>query len=137
MTQDPNTPEPRLGCGAAIVVDGRILLIRRLKAPEAGCWGLPGGKVDLYEPSPAAAAREIAEELGIVIACDRLLCIADHIDAQAGLHWACPIYLAETYEGEPRLMEPTKHAAFGWFALDAIPEPLTTVTRAALKALGR
>jgi ADP-ribose pyrophosphatase YjhB (NUDIX family) len=129
--------EPRVGCGAAIVVDGRILLVRRLKDPEAGAWGLPGGKVDLYEETPAAAVREIAEELGVVIRADRLLCVADHIDRAAGLHWTCPIYLAETLEGEPRLMEPEKHAAFGWFDLDALPAPLTTVTGAAVKALGR
>jgi ADP-ribose pyrophosphatase YjhB (NUDIX family) len=30
-----------------MVRDGRILLMRRLKAPEAGCWGIAGGKVDL------------------------------------------------------------------------------------------
>jgi 8-oxo-dGTP diphosphatase len=59
--------EPRVGCGAAIVADGRILLIRRLTAPEAGHWGIPGGKIDLFEPAPAAAAREIAEEIGIMI----------------------------------------------------------------------
>jgi ADP-ribose pyrophosphatase YjhB (NUDIX family) len=127
--------EPRLGCGAAIVVDGRILLVRRLKDPEAGCWGLPGGKVDLYEETPAAAVREIAEELGVVIRAERLLCVADHIDPEAGLHWVCPIYLAETFEGEPRLMEPDKHAAIGWFALEALPGPLTTVTVAAVRAL--
>jgi 8-oxo-dGTP diphosphatase len=135
MSRLGRTMEPRLGCGAAIVVEGRILLIRRLKAPEAGRWGLPGGKVDLYEETPAAAAREIAEELGIGIRTDRLLCVADHIDRDAGLHWVCPIYLAEAFEGEPRLMEPDKHADFGWFALDALPEPLTTVTVAAVRAL--
>jgi 8-oxo-dGTP diphosphatase len=126
--------EPRLGCGAAIVVGGAILLVRRLKEPEAGFWGLPGGKVDLYEETPLAVAREIAEELGVTIRPERLLCVADHIDAAAGLHWTCPIYLVNRFEGEPRLMEPDKHAAFGWFAVDALPAPLTTVTVAAVKA---
>ena len=26
--------------------DGRILLVKRVRPPEAGCWSLPGGKVD-------------------------------------------------------------------------------------------
>lgn len=57
--------EPRLGCGAAIVIDGRILLVRRLRDPEAGRWGLPGGKVDLYETVAAAIEREIKPTLTI------------------------------------------------------------------------
>ncbi len=43
--------EPRLGCGAAIIQDGEVLLIQRRCEPEAGHWGLPGGKVDWLEPA--------------------------------------------------------------------------------------
>jgi ADP-ribose pyrophosphatase YjhB (NUDIX family) len=59
--------EPRVGCGAAIMRDGKLLLIQRRREPEAGHWGLPGGKVDLYETMAAAAEREIFEELGLTI----------------------------------------------------------------------
>ncbi|MCT7919676.1 NUDIX domain-containing protein [Burkholderia pseudomallei] len=62
-----HTEQPRVGCGAAIVRDGRILLIKRKRAPEAGCWGLPGGKVDWLEPVERAVCREIEEELGIAL----------------------------------------------------------------------
>jgi ADP-ribose pyrophosphatase YjhB (NUDIX family) len=127
--------EPRVGCGAAIIVDGRILLIQRRHAPEPLHWGLPGGKVDWLEPAPRAAEREVREELGIVIRADRLLCLSDQIDADAQSHWLAPVYLVERFEGEPRLMEPDKHRDFGWFALDALPAPLTAATRLALAAL--
>ncbi len=127
--------EPRVGCGAAIVVAGRLLLLQRLHAPEALHWGLPGGKVDWLEPVVTAVAREVLEELGLVIRPERLLCVVDQIDATAGTHWLAPVYLVARYEGEPRLMEPHKHAAFGWFPLDALPAPLTAATRGALGAL--
>jgi ADP-ribose pyrophosphatase YjhB (NUDIX family) len=39
-----------------VIRDGRILLIQRRKQPEAGAWGLPGGKVDWMEPAAVAAA---------------------------------------------------------------------------------
>lgn len=127
--------EPRLGCGAAIIVDGRILLIQRRHAPEPLHWGLPGGKVEWLEPVVAAVAREVREELGIVIRPRRLLCLCDQIDPAAGTHWLAPVYLLDRYEGEPRVMEPDKHVACGWFPLDALPTPLTKATRMALEAL--
>lgn len=127
--------QPRLGCGAAIVQDGRLLLVRRLRAPEAGCWGLPGGKVDWLEPVEQAVRREIEEELAIRLTALALLCVVDQIDAQHGEHWLAPVYLAETFEGQVRNVEPEKHSDVAWFALDSLPEPLTVATRRALSAL--
>lgn len=128
-------PEPRVGCGAAIVEDGRLLLIQRRHAPEAMHWGLPGGKVEWLEPVATTVAREVFEELGIVIRPTLLLCLTDQIDPAAGTHWLAPVYLVQAYEGTPRVMEPDKHVAIGWFPLDELPEPLTLGTRLALPAL--
>lgn len=127
--------QPRLGCGAAILRDGRILLVQRRREPEADHWGLPGGKVDWLEPVASAAAREIAEELGLVIRPRDLLCVVDQIDARRGEHWVAPVYLVEDAEGEPVLREPAALAGHGWFPLDALPSPLTAATRAAVAAL--
>jgi 8-oxo-dGTP diphosphatase len=127
--------EPRVGCGAAIVVDGRVLLVRRLTDPEAGHWGIPGGKIDLFEDAAAAVAREIAEEIGLAIEPRDLLCVVDQIDRTAGTHWVAPVYLVERFSGTPAIAEPDKHDRLDWFPLDALPAPLTTPTRAAVAAL--
>ena len=80
------------GCGAAILDDeGRLLLIQRLREPEAGAWGLPGGKIDFGERAADTARREILEELGIEIELTGLACIAETIDAGDGRHWVAPI----------------------------------------------
>jgi ADP-ribose pyrophosphatase YjhB (NUDIX family) len=129
--------EPRVGCGVAMVVDGKILLMRRLNAPEAGHWGIAGGKIDLFETARAAAEREIAEELGVQVSADTLLCFVDQIDRAASVHWVSPVYLAERFVGEPRILEPHKHADLGWFDLADPPLPLTTAAAAAIKALAR
>ena len=127
--------EPRLGCGAAIVIDGRILLVRRLSDPEAGCWGLPGGKVDLFETAAAAVEREIREELGIEIAAGKLLCLVDQIDKLKGEHWFAPVFLITKFIGDARILEPDKHDGLAWFPLDAVPDALTRSTIEALHVL--
>ena len=127
--------EPRVGCGAAIMVDGRILLLRRLTPPEAGCWGLAGGKIDLFETAEAAMRREVAGELGITVGGADWLCWVDQIDRDVGTHWVAPVYRVRDFTGTPRNCEPGKHEGPEWFALDALPADLTTPTRIAVAAL--
>jgi ADP-ribose pyrophosphatase YjhB (NUDIX family) len=130
-----SAPAPRLGVGAFIRDPvGRLLLVQRRREPEAGHWGLPGGKVDFGETVEAAVRREIEEELGVALRLDGLLCLVDQIDRAAGTHWVAPVYRAAVAAGEPVNREPAALAAIGWFALDALPQPLTLATRAALAA---
>ena len=59
---------PRVG-SAVIVRDeaNRILLGKRNKDPQRGCWVLPGGKIHAFERIAEAAAREMEEETGLKI----------------------------------------------------------------------
>lgn len=131
------TSAPRLGVGAFIRDEsGRLLLVQRRREPEAGHWGLPGGKVDFGETVEAAVLREIEEELGVALRLDGLLCLVDQIDRSAGTHWVAPVYRAAITAGDPVNREPAALAAIGWFSLDALPQPLTLATRVALEAAG-
>jgi ADP-ribose pyrophosphatase YjhB (NUDIX family) len=129
------TQHPTVGCGAAVVRDGKLLLVQRLTEPEAGCWGLPGGKVDPFEPLHDAVRREIQEELGIVIEDAALLCLVELIDRAGDEHWVAPVYRVAEFSGEPENREPTKHGGVGWFTLDALPADLTIAARQAATAL--
>lgn len=124
---------PRVGVGAAILRDGKLLLIRRKRSPEAGFWSLPGGKVDPFETIADAARREIDEELGITLGALRLLCVVDHMADDE--HWVAPTFLAEAFVGEPAIREPEKHSEMGWFGLQALPSPLAQSVEAAVAAL--
>ena len=44
---------------------GRVLLVRRGRAPSAGEWTLPGGRVEAGESSDAAVLRELREETAV------------------------------------------------------------------------
>ncbi|MFW7267993.1 NUDIX domain-containing protein [Gluconacetobacter sp. Hr-1-5] len=136
MTASPQpAPIPRVGCGAAILDDGRLLLVLRRRDPESGHWGLPGGKLDPYETVADATIREIAEELGITITLTRLLCVVDQIDRPRATHWVAPVFLATIQGGTPAIREPHALADWGWFPLTALPVPLTEATRQALAAM--
>ena len=63
----PGIDFPGLGVGLAILRDGKLLLCRRMKAPESGHWNIVGGKVDQMEPAADAAKREAEEETGLTI----------------------------------------------------------------------
>jgi len=53
---------------AVIFLDGRIMAAKRLAGGPSGFkWEFPGGKVEAGEQPQSALAREVAEELGMVI----------------------------------------------------------------------
>jgi ADP-ribose pyrophosphatase YjhB (NUDIX family) len=58
---------PRIGVGAIILHEDKVLLVRRGQSPSFGKWSLPGGLVELGETTVEAIAREIMEECSIKI----------------------------------------------------------------------
>jgi 8-oxo-dGTP diphosphatase len=58
---------PRVGVGAVVLRNGRVLLVRRGAEPALGLWAIPGGGLKLGETLQQGAEREILEETGIVI----------------------------------------------------------------------
>ena len=105
----------------------------RNKAPEKEYWSIPGGKVELFETFEEAVKREVKEETGVEIEVIRLLGICDHIIKNEETHWVSPSFLCKITNGEPRIMEPTKHLDMKWFALDKLPEKITMTTQDAIQ----
>jgi 8-oxo-dGTP diphosphatase len=58
---------PFLAVSAAIVRDGKILVVRRARPPAHGVYTLPGGVVEVGETLTEAVAREVREETGLAI----------------------------------------------------------------------
>ncbi|GLZ06989.1 NUDIX hydrolase [Actinomadura sp. NBRC 104412] len=59
--------------GIAVDGDGRMLMIRRGRAPSAGLWSVPGGRVEPGESDEAAVVRELREETGLEVSVGRLV----------------------------------------------------------------
>ena len=89
-----------------ILIDdaGRVLVTRR--APDAhqgGLWEFPGGKVETGECVSQALARELKEELGVLVETSESLMVLEHDygDQQVRLE----ILRVTSWLGEPRGLE--------------------------------
>lgn len=131
----PGLSFPGVGAGLAILREGKILLYRRRKAPEAGFWKILGGKVDHMEPAAEAARREAQEESGLAIQSLSFLCFSEQIIEKDRQHWLSLIYMCDDFAGEPQLAEPDKFFELGWFSASNLPQPLSRFTMDAVKTL--
>jgi len=68
MTDARRYPDrPFLAASAAIVRDGKVLVVRRANPPAGGLFSLPGGVVEVGETLHEAVAREVHEETSLTI----------------------------------------------------------------------
>lgn len=70
---------PIVGVGALVLVDGRVVLVKRAHEPLKGEWNLPGGVVELGETLEAACAREVREETGLEVRVGPVIEVFDRI----------------------------------------------------------
>jgi mutator protein MutT len=122
-----------VSAGAMIINDkGEVFLSKRSKNTrnEREHWETPGGGVELGEALEAAVRREMMEEYGIELDIIEQWPAADHFIPAEGQHWVATTFLAKVRAGQtPKIMEPDKCDAIGWFPLDELPTPLTLITQ--------
>jgi 8-oxo-dGTP diphosphatase len=94
---------PIVGVGAVVIVDGKVVLIRRRYEPLAGQWSLPGGTLEVGETLEAGAAREILEETGLVVEVGPVIEVFDRIlvdpDHRVRYHFVLIDYLCRPIGG--------------------------------------
>jgi ADP-ribose pyrophosphatase YjhB (NUDIX family) len=130
---------PVLGAAAVVIHEGKVLLIRRGKAPDAGEWSIPGGAVELGESVEEALRREIREETGLEIAVGAFLEVYERIERDAGgvrFHFAILDYAATVIGGTLRAGDDAADAVFadpadlGRYALaDSVRRVISAATR--------
>ena len=122
-----------VGVGAWIVNDkGEVLLVKRSQQAknEKGKWEIPGGAVDFGETLEQAIKREMKEELGIDIEIIEQWTAKDHIISEDKQHWIPTTFLVRAAKGQiPKIQEPHKHDALGWFLPDKFPAPLSIISQ--------
>jgi 8-oxo-dGTP diphosphatase len=101
---------------ALITRDGDVLMQRRPPTKQHGdLWEFPGGKVEPDEESAAALARELLEELGIVIDPRSFGFVARAVDTEAQI--GIDLFVCRDWTGEPQCLE---GGAIAWFTPTAV-----------------
>jgi 8-oxo-dGTP diphosphatase len=119
---------PFLAVSAAIVRDGRILLVRRARPPAHGLFSLPGGLVETGETLTEAVRREVAEETGLAIDPIALAGFREAImrdsEQRVERHFVILAFAARWQGGEPILNEELNEAR--WVTREELADLPTT-----------
>jgi 8-oxo-dGTP diphosphatase len=110
--------QPLIGVGAIIVEQGRVLLIKRGKAPLLGEWSIPGGMLEVGETLRQGAEREALEETGLQVRATELLGVFERIvpdeENRTMYHYVLIDFLCERVSGDLRASGDAADAC--WFA---------------------
>jgi 8-oxo-dGTP diphosphatase len=108
----------RVGVATLLLRDGQLLLGLRKGSHGAGTWACPGGHLEFGESFEAAAARELAEETGIVLppTAFKVYGATNDFFEGEGKHYVTMFLTAHCPTGvEPKRLEPEKCAEWRWF----------------------
>lgn len=100
---------------ALIVKDKRLLLVHNVKHGTLRIEP-PGGKIHDGETREAAVAREVMEELGIEVRVKGQLSAHPTDSPEGG--FIVHMFVCEITAGAPRVVEPDKIPAFGWYSVE-------------------
>ncbi len=111
---------PKLDSRAAVIREGRILLVRE----RDGLWAMPGGWVDVDQTIASNLVKEAREEAGIEVKAGRL--VALHEYSRRNCRRPFPYNIIKAFvlcepQGEPLLEKNPETDATGWFAPDSLP----------------
>ena len=124
---------PYLAVSAAIIRNGKVLIVRRARSPALNLYTLPGGTVELGEALTDAVIREVREETALTIEpvapAGHREVIARDSEGRIKRHFVILCFAARWLAGEPvlndelddaRWIDPSELGAYR--TTDGLPE---------------
>jgi len=97
---------------AQMIADGRVLVQQRPEGSSLpGLWEFPGGKIEPGESPEAALARELDEELGVVVDPAALVPLTFASAPLGDRHLVLLLYRIDAWQGTP---QPRHASALAW-----------------------
>ena len=135
---------PILAVSAAVVRDGKVLVVRRARTPARNLYTFPGGAVEIGETLTEAVTREVHEETALKI---EPVALAGHREAivrdaegRVERHFVILCFASRWLAGEPALNEELDDAR--WLVPAELSglrttEGLAEIAAAAVERLGQ
>jgi 8-oxo-dGTP diphosphatase len=105
---------PILAVSAAVIRNGKVLIVRRARPPANGVYTLPGGGVEVGENLMEAVTREVLEETGLTVAPVALAGYREAIvrdgEGRVERHFVILPFAARWIAGEPLLNDELSEA---------------------------
>ena len=105
---------PILAVSAAVIRNGKVLIVRRARPPANGVYTLPGGGVEVGENLMEAVTREVLEETGLTVAPVALAGYREAIvrdgEGRVERHFVILPFAARWIAGEPVLNDELSEA---------------------------
>jgi len=115
---------PKVGVGVIVTKDDQVLLMKRQNSHGHGTWAPPGGHLEYGESFDVCAIRETLEETGLVIANPTFRAITNDVFVEEEKHYITVWVEAKHISGEPIINSVRELSQIGWFAWDALPQPI-------------
>lgn len=116
-------------CGASVILySGRRILLQKRR--DNGCWGYPGGHLELGESTEEAAKRELLEETAMTANALTLFGVFSgpalrHRYPDGNIaHFIDVVYLCDDFMGTPAC-QAEEVLDIQWFDVDRLPERIS------------
>lgn len=116
--------KPQVGTAMIITRDDKVLLMKRKRPHGKGTWSTPGGHLDFGETLEGCAARESKEEVGLDVTDIRFHSVTNDVFEEEGKHYVTIWMEGKSVLGEPHIASEDEAEEIGWYAWDALPQPL-------------
>src|SRR5579859_4426059 len=118
---------PKVGVGAIIVRDNKILLGKRSNSLKHGfgTWAPPGGHLEFFETFEQCAQREVLEETGLNVTNIRFATLTNDFFVKDNKHYITVFMVADCdHTQQAQVLEPEQCDRWQWFASDELPKEL-------------
>jgi len=120
--RNKDVTQPIGTCALLMNSKGQVLLGKRKNSYKAGCYGLPGGRIELNESIEKAIKREVEEETGIELEeVDYIGVVRENQGNYDFIHF---VYAAKDVIQTPLLKEPEKCEGWEWVDLNEVKDKI-------------